>query len=343
MNLEQAKLDFLKKNHQFILVDMEGNVLESCNSLVDITPLINKPLEYGIPFLSSHVRTVKDINFGELSEIDCVNFSFLDRKGTYDIRISKMEVDDTERILIVVEDRTPHYESILKIQQHKNELTLDKELILMQTEIISKRNEDIKNLIKETHHRIKNNLQVINSLLDFQSREIKDPNIQEIFKQAQSRVYSMSLLHEKLYQSYNLKDVNVEEYIKSLIHEIIENYDIEKNVHCDVIVENFDIGAKTLVPLGLLLNELVTNSLKHGLKNKKDGKINVSLEQIVGTEYRLTVADNGIGIPKDFFEREPESLGTELIQIFADQLSGKVQILDEPGGVIRIDFSQIDS
>lgn len=335
-------LDFLKSSHQFILTGLEGNILESCNSLVDLTPEINTSIYNTIPFLSAYTSEIMKMNHTESLDLNCIQFSFKKRIGIYDLKISKNSSGNPNTILIILTDRSNYYNTLRKTSQNNAEVSLEKELIQMQMQIITKQNDEMKTLLKETHHRIKNNLQVVHSLLKFQSRELEDLEVVKMFTETQNRVLSMALLHEKLYQSYSLKNVNANEYLKLLVKEFIENYGIDKNISFEINVGNFILGSNTLVPLGLLTNELISNSLKHGFKKQKKGHIKVLLKKISNLKYRLTIADNGIGIPKDFFENKSKSLGKKLIKTFTKQLLGNIKVENIPGGVISVDFYQID-
>lgn len=344
MNFQHIILNYLGKHHQFILLDSKGIIIDSTNSYFELTDFINESIDDVMPFISVYVDEIKHLKSGEEIEIDCIQFSILERTGIYDIRLSKVFADGKIAILMRIEDRTNHYTVLQGSHQENVKQMLDKDVILRQTQIIHKQNEDIKALIKETHHRIKNNFQIISSLLNFQAKEIEDERIATMFEDVQNRIHSMALLHEKLYQSYSLKNINVEEYVSSLVRELVENSQVNIHITYDVNVKvlDKDIGAKTLVPLGLLINELVTNSLKHAFKGRDSGHISVKLILTGETTYKLIISDNGIGVPIDLFKRNADTLGTELIQIFTEQLMGEVKVLKGPGAVICIEFSRLD-
>jgi len=212
-------------------------------------------------------------------------------------------------------------------------------LLEKQKEEITKKNEEKKAMLKEIHHRVKNNLQVVNSLLKFQSREIEDENVVNMFKEAQSRVVSMALLHEKMYRSEDLKHINIKEHISLLITDLVNSYAVGKKIKLDIIIEEVNLGLQTLVPLGLVVNELITNSLKYAFKVKNEGVIIVSLKQISHKNYELIIGDDGIGFIQ---EKKAEGLGTKLMKIFAKQLNGTMTKLNQPGTFYKLVFEKID-
>lgn len=344
MKFEDLILRNLMHDNEFMLLNANGDILNASNTLFKGQDLVGKSIWATAPFLVDYLKETASIESGESIEIDCIKSDLFNRYGIYDIKFSPVKNDSKENnILIEIEDRSAHYSGLQDSHQHKTELMLNRDAIVRQTEIIKQQNEEIKALIKETHHRIKNNLQVVSSLIQFQSREVKDKQVKEMFNDLQNRVHSIAAIHEKLYRSSNLKEVNVYEYITLLVHELIENYSVGKKIEVNVRIAPFNIGVKTLVPLGLLINELVANSLKHGFKDRNEGRIEIKLEHLDGNRFRLIVSDDGSGIPKDFLVKNGESMGSELIQIFTNQLWGTVSILDEPGGVVQIDFNLIDN
>ena len=202
------------------------------------------------------------------------------------------------------------------------------------------KNEEKEAIIKEIHHRIKNNLGVVNSLLKLQSREIEDKNIVAIFKEAQNRVISMALLHEKMYRSDDLQHIDVREHIQLLIEDLIKSYEVDKKIKLDLRVDKVAFEMRTLVPLGLIINEIITNSLKYAFKNKKEGMITVWLKMVNHESYQLTIGDNGIGM--SIGKSNKKGMGTRLIQSFIRQLKGNIKRLELPGTMYKINFMKID-
>jgi len=212
-------------------------------------------------------------------------------------------------------------------------------LLEKQKEEITKKNDEKKAMIQEIHHRVKNNLQVVNSLLKFQSREIEDEKVVNMFKEAQSRVVSMALLHEKMYRSEDLQHINIKEHITLLVTDLVNSYAVGKNIKLNIVIEEVNIGLQTLVPLGLIINELITNSLKYAFHDEKEGVITVSLKPLDAKKCELIIGDDGIGF---FLEKESTGLGTKLIQIFTKQLNGTMTKLNQIGSFYKLVFEKND-
>lgn len=186
-------------------------------------------------------------------------------------------------------------------------------------------------LLREIHHRVKNNMQVISSLLNFQTRHIKDPRYVEMFNDSQNRIKSMALIHEKIYRSGSLAHIDFKDYVRSLSSELFRFYGIdESRITLTLDIEGTAFEIDTAIPCGLLINELLTNALKHGFPDNRQGEVKVILRNtdINGnTGYELIVSDNGIGIPEDLDIRNTKSLGMNLIATLAEhQLQGTLSL-----------------
>ncbi len=203
-------------------------------------------------------------------------------------------------------------------------------------------------LLKEIHHRVKNNMQIISSLLNLQSVQIKDEQALSLFRESQNRVKSMALIHEKLYQSRDLAQIDFAEYVHNLTSHLFRSYGaIARNVTLNVGIHDVYFDVNTAVPCGLIVNELVSNSLKHAFPDGRVGTISVSVtadqEAAVSREgqaiYTLTVSDNGVGTPKDFDFRHTESLGMQLVNTLTEQLGGSVELESTGGTAFKITFA----
>ncbi|MGV6860768.1 MAG: sensor histidine kinase [Putridiphycobacter sp.] len=179
-------------------------------------------------------------------------------------------------------------------------------------------NEEKTIMLKEIHHRVKNNLQVITSLLRLQSRDIEERKFKELYQESINRVVAMSLIHEKMYQSENLAKIKLEEYIKSLADDLLNSYAVQKEIKISVKSEIENIQNKSLVPLALIFNELISNSLKHAFVEVCEGEISISILDCQ-THITLDYSDNGTWK----FTDNSSSFGMELIDSLTDQLSGK--------------------
>jgi two-component sensor histidine kinase len=206
------------------------------------------------------------------------------------------------------------YLIIKLINEHKhvtNELELKNKLV-------NDQNDEKTVLLKEIHHRVKNNLQIISSLLRMQSRDIDDETTVKQFDDATNRVVAMSLIHDKMYQSKNLSKINLKDYLETLSSELISSYSIDTPVNIKVNTELELITPKFLVSFALIFNELITNSLKHGLKNKADGIIRIKILKTDST-LEITYFDNGDWIKST----NKKSFGLELIDTLTEQLDGE--------------------
>jgi two-component sensor histidine kinase len=192
-------------------------------------------------------------------------------------------------------------------------------------------------LLKEIHHRVKNNLQMIDSLLNLQSTKINHKRSINLLKESQNRVRSMALIHEKLYQSDSLSEILFDEYILDLTHFLFQSYGADSDkLELKADLESISIDIDTAVPLGLIINELISNSLKHAFPKNNRGEINFALHMVNADKINLTVSDNGVGIPKGLLLENRKSLGLELIRLLVDQLDGDIDINGSRGTTISI-------
>lgn len=196
-------------------------------------------------------------------------------------------------------------------------------------------------LLHEIHHRVKNNMQVITSLLRLQARQLKDDQAKEFFLQTGNRVKALALIHENLYQTEDLGNVVFDKYLRSLVREVMSSYKLEGNgitVSVDAD-EGADLNIETAIPCGLIISELISNSLKHAFPDRRRGEIRVSLHALEEEEYELLVSDNGIGLPEDIDIRETKTLGLLLVSQLAEgQLEGALDLERDGGTAFRIRF-----
>ncbi len=195
-------------------------------------------------------------------------------------------------------------------------------------------------LFKEVHHRVKNNLQIISSLLNLQSNTISDKVILDVLKQSQSRINTMAILHNKLYQTVDFTNVPIEEYLNQLVSSISDSFKIENCVITFEINADSDIvlNIDSAIPFGLILNELVTNSFKHAFKGKQEGLIKISLIRLEEDNFQLIYKDNGCGLVSNYKELSEQSLGLELIDMLVLQLNGRVVVKNGRGVEFQISF-----
>ncbi len=191
-------------------------------------------------------------------------------------------------------------------------------------------------LLREIHHRVKNNLQVISSLLSLQARGVEDPKALAVMKESRNRVKSMALIHQNLYQDENLVGVDMAEYIDKLTRSLVSSYAISREqVEIRTRVESVKLDVDVIIPLGLILNELISNALKYAFPDDRPGTIEVSFCQ-EPEGWQLEVKDNGIGLPAGFSPGDSASLGMFLIQSFAKKLHASFQLFSESGTSARL-------
>jgi PAS domain S-box-containing protein len=222
---------------------------------------------------------------------------------------------------------------------HERELEIENALKTQYAEKIEKSLKEKEVMLKEIHHRVKNNLQVISSLLSLQSRHIKDKEALELFNDSRSRIYSMSLIHERLYRSKDLARIDFAGYVRTLTRGLFRSYrgdpnDIKLNMEIKDVFLNVNAG----IPCGLIINELVTNSLKHGFPDGRRGEIQIGLYERKKGEFTLNVRDNGIGLPEDLDFRNTESLGMHIVLSLVEQLDGTIELDRGEGTSFTIRF-----
>ena len=196
-------------------------------------------------------------------------------------------------------------------------------------------------LLKEIHHRVKNNLQIISSLLNLQADYLKDNQAIEIFKVSQNRIESMALIHEKLYQSKDLAKINFADYIQELATSLFCSYEVNLNaITLKMNIEDVILGIDSAIPCGLIINELIVNSLKHAFPEGKQGEISINFCSKNANEFELVVSDTGIGLPKDLNLQNTKSLGLQLVNALTNQLEGHIKIIKDSGLKISINFAK---
>jgi PAS domain S-box-containing protein len=196
-------------------------------------------------------------------------------------------------------------------------------------------------LLKEIHHRIKNNLTVISSLLGLQSNYVKDGEDREMFQESQNRARAMALIHERLYQSEDLKNINFGNYIQKLAKELLYNYSTEGKIKLVIELDQILIDVNTAIPLGLILNELVSNAIKHAFPDGRTGTIRITLEKYQDDYLILEVSDNGIGFSKDLNIDNIESFGLIIVNTLVNQLDATLEITSHSGTVFRVMFREL--
>jgi PAS domain S-box-containing protein len=325
---ERFRMMFEKSKAIMLLIDPDsGNIINANSSATEF---------YGYPLKTLQSMNINQINQLPLEEIDRAReqakkeenkyFTFPHKLANGEIR--KVEVFSSP---IAFEDKCILFSIINDVTERKKAEEKIKKSLL-EKEI----------LLKEVHHRVKNNMQIISSLLNLQSETVCDDEVAvDVLKESQNRVKSMAMIHEKLYQSDDLVHINFDDYIVRLVSDLFYSYNISKEQIKSVLdVEDVKLNIETAVPLGLIISELVSNSLKHAFPEDKNGEVHISL--IANDDkYELKISDNGIGIPEDFDFKNTESLGLQLVNNLVDQIDGKIILEISHGTAFKIIFKEL--
>jgi two-component sensor histidine kinase/PAS domain-containing protein len=196
-------------------------------------------------------------------------------------------------------------------------------------------------LLREIHHRTKNNMEVICNLFSLQAAYVKNKQVQRVFTETKNRIRSMALVHEKLYQAQDLANFNLNDYINDLTSSFMKNIQFKQKLSLKLEIDDILVSIDTAIPFGLILNELITNSLKHAFPGKKEGEIRIALHQMPDGLIEFAFGDNGIGLPKNFDLRNTQTLGLQLVFNLAEkQLKGKIETISGKGTNLKIYFKQ---
>jgi PAS domain S-box-containing protein len=285
---------------------------------IDIKELIVPPDDY-----EASSAILEKVSKGEIAKIECIRNRKDGLKVNVNVLYYPVSLGDDKVGLYAI------YTDITSRKQHEEQIKNS----LLEKEI----------LLKEVHHRVKNNLQIIASLLNFQSKFISDPSALNMFKESQSRVKSISLIHEKLYQTKDLSRIEFAGYIKSLVTHLFLNFDIKPDkVGFSVNANNLFLSVDTAIPCGLIVNELVTNSLKYAFPDDRKGQITINLNYNNLNEYELMIKDNGISLPENIKIGNTETLGLQLIKTLTTQLDAQVDIIRDNGTTFLIKFKNMN-
>lgn len=260
-------------------------------------------------------------------------------EGTQSAMLNLLEDFDQERV------KTEAARS--ELQQSNVQLREEMEERSRAEEQVKKSLREKEALLKEIHHRVKNNLQIIQSMLNLQLPQIKDEKAIALFRESQNRVYSMALIHEKLYKSESLAMIDFYEYIKSLTDYLFLSYGAAgRSIRLKIFVKDISLDVDTTIPCALIINELVSNSLKHAFPASghtvETGEISIDLHREPGNRFLLIVSDNGVGLPEGFEIEGSDSLGLKLVSVLVKQLGGAISIGKGRGTEFIISFAARD-
>ena len=283
-----------------------------------------------IGVLPHNFLTFNGVIIGSSLEAIFLSFALADRINSYRDDLLKTTIEKEE---------------ILKRQNAKLEDSVQKrtqEIQLNLTKIEIQNNEK-EILLKEIHHQVKNNLQIITSLLSLQNQTIEELRLKQIFTSSQMRIKSMAIIHEILYQSDNFSIINYQKYLNNLIDSLLKSYaGPEQKISSSVKAEGIQFNLETAIPLGLMMNEVITNSIKHGFNGRKSGHITIEITQINLKTYGMSIADDGNGFKIQETKKKKQTLGTKLITKLMRQLNGTVKLeTSSSGTTYYCDFETI--
>ncbi len=205
--------------------------------------------------------------------------------------------------------------------------------------LLEQQNKEKEFLLKEIHHRVKNNLGIVSSLLDLQAAKMKDPAAIEAIEDSRNRVYSMSMIHQKLYLGKNLSSIEMKDYFINLSKHIIDSYGVNELIEFDYELDEVQLDVDSAIPLGLIVNELLTNSFKHAFPNSKQGIVKIVFQRMENKRFLLEIIDNGIGInDTDKNNDQSTGFGTLLIDLLVKQLDGSMTVFNGIGTRVSMEF-----
>ncbi len=313
-----------KVNKEGLILEYEINSqdqLEFFNQFIDINKL-NKCKLFEIFGENKNLKTTVEFNINQVQNTNetlsqQLEVKYKERLVYFELRYAK--INDNE-ILIIIRNKSEEIEYEKKLK----ETIQEKEVLL-----------------KEVHHRVKNNLQIINSILNLQSSYITDSKIIDIINESQNRIRSMSYIHESLYQTKNFSSLNFKGYIENLLTNLIYSYNISESIKIKKEIEEISLILDQAIPCGLILNELLTNALKYAYPKSKKGEIFIHLYQKKNKVY-IEIQDFGIGLPKNFNIEEVETLGLSLVHTLVQQIDGEIEIKSDEGTKILIIFEKLE-
>ncbi len=299
---------FEKNKNPIIVFDEDGNFKDSNEAAIEFMEvsrdeLLSKNLSDFILY-NNDVKTIRDKEFWIKGEILEVKFNINGKCKILELTITPVYLKDKNIVFGVGNDITERKKAENEILRSLKE----KELLL-----------------REIHHRVKNNLQIISTLLTLQSSQSKKNNVNDLYKESQNRIQSIALIHENLYHSEDLAHINFEAYTKGLITDLFDSYGVNASkIKLNLQIEEVTLGIETAIPCGLIINELVSNSLKHGFNNKETGLVSVVLHKLDKSKYALNVSDNGAPFSNNLDVLSNDSLGLEIIKNLVDQLDASL-------------------
>ncbi len=333
-------MDLLREvKPDIVLIDSiisESNGFSLISTIVEDFPEIPIIVISRTEDLSSAMKAVKwgawDYMIKPLAGFDVINHSV--SKTLEKARLIRENKTYRENLKRAVEKRTG------ELQEANLTLKREIEERIAAEEIVDKSLKEKEVLLREIHHRVKNNMQLMSSILNLQMEYIDDEKMINIFKGTQNRIRSLALIHEKLYQSGNFAAVNIKEYFTNIANSLLFSYATsERLVHLKSNMESVCLGLDISIPCGLIVNELISNILKYAFYGKREGIIDIMLKMTDGKTVELVITDTGVGLPKNFDMEKEKGLGLKLVGVLLEQINGSMDLFNNnPGVGFRIRF-----
>ena len=327
---EKFKSIFENAAEAIILFDCQGNIIESNDKIEEIFGFKKEEI-MGHNFMS--IVAMMEMDYGEArivfnhlisgNQLKQVEWAVKNKNGKeviFRVRPSIIKNENSiNGILLIMEDIT----ELKKVENSLKHSLEEKEILL-----------------REIHHRVKNNLQIISSLLSLQRIQVEDKQTADILWECQGRVRTMAMIHENLYQSQDIGFINFSNYVEKLLYDIFNSYRVDKgSINLNTLIQSVEMGIETAMPCGLVINELATNSIKHAFPDG-NGTIKVELKSD-GKSYVLTFADDGIGLPQNMNPQKSKKLGLMVVKTLVNQLNGAMEIDRTNGTKFTIKFQEL--
>ncbi len=301
---------FEKNKNPIIVFDEKGNFIDSNEAALKFLETTkNELLTKNLSDFILHEKDLKTIENKDLwkkKDILEVKFDINGKFKILEITITPVYLKDKSIVFGVGNDITERKKGENEILRSLKE----KELLL-----------------REIHHRVKNNLQIVSTLLSLQSSQSNEIDVNDLYRESQNRIQSIALIHENLYHSEDLAHINFEVYVKGLLSDLFDSYGVNSSrIKLNLDIDNVTLGIETAIPCGLIINELVSNSLKHGFKGNETGEINVEIHKIADGEYSLIESDTGVPFSDKVDLISNKTLGLELIKNLVKQIDGQIGI-----------------
>jgi PAS domain S-box-containing protein len=349
-----------------IIISRRGGEMTLVNAKVEKmfgysrAELLDRPIEMLMPerYWSSHVAHRAD--YLKKPEARMMGHGRLDlvgrrRDGTefpVEVSLSFVETDEDFLVMSFIKDITERRQTQQVIERNAERIA--RLYAEAQQEIIARRQveerlrlslQEKEVLLKEIHHRVKNNLQAVSNLIYLQANYSQDHRLRQMFTETQNRIKSIALIHERLYQTHNFTQIDFVDYIQGLVKHLISSYVVDPDtVKVQVAGKNVQLDVETAVPLGIIINELVSNSLEHAFPagaaraGSQTNEITVELQEDLNHQLHLTVRDNGVGLPETIDPATSPSLGLQLVKMLTDHMRGSLELDRGKGTTFRIEF-----